>query len=102
MVCLCSKTYCIKKFGDENNAPVTKMATKGMQKRVLENDTEEEPLAKMQRVLDTKENLESNNRGFRVRDNAIHTYTQRKKGLAYFYCKRKVLDDGIHTEPLDL
>ena len=29
------------------------------------------------------------------------TYTQTKKGLNYFYCKRLVLDDGINTTHLE-
>ena len=30
------------------------------------------------------------------------TYEQAKKGLSYFYPKRQVQDDGIHTKPLNL
>ena len=30
------------------------------------------------------------------------TYTQVKKGLNYFYCKRKVLADGVSTTHLDI
>lgn len=25
-----------------------------------------------------------------------------RTGITYFYCKRKVLDDGIHTDALDI
>ena len=32
----------------------------------------------------------------------IDTYTQRKIGMSYFYCKRKVLADGISTTYLDI
>ena len=30
------------------------------------------------------------------------TYTQTKRGLNYFYCKRIVLEDGIHTTHLKI
>jgi hypothetical protein len=39
---------------------------------------------------------------FRVRNNGIATYQQRRNGFSYFYCKRRVLDDGVSTVPLDL
>ncbi len=40
------------------------------------------------------------NTGFRVVDNHIVTYTQKKLGLSAYYDKRIVAADGIHTEPL--
>ena len=40
--------------------------------------------------------------GFRAKDNAIQTYTQRKTGFSYFYVKREVCDNGIDTKPLSL
>ena len=52
--------------------------------------------------METKQNLTSQNRGFQVKNNSVWTYVQEKRGLSYFYPKRKVLGDGIHTEPLDL
>ena len=49
----------------------------------------------------TKEHFVEN-AGF-IRDGLdTRTYTQTKKGLNYFYCKRKVLSDGIHTTHLDI
>ena len=30
------------------------------------------------------------------------TYSQEKIGFNYFYCKRKILEDGVSTEPLDI
>ena len=39
--------------------------------------------------------------GFRVYDQGIVTYEQNKLGLSGYYDKRYVLDDGIHTRPLD-
>jgi hypothetical protein len=97
MVALCSKTYCIKHDNGQ-----TKFSSKGLNKRTISNDKEEEPLAKYRRVLETQKNLFSENRGFVYKNHAIHTYVQQKKGLAYFYPKRKVMEDGIHTTPLEL
>ena len=42
------------------------------------------------------------NHGFRMHKNDICSYTEERVGFGYFYCKRKVLDDGIETEPLDI
>ena len=42
------------------------------------------------------------NRGFRVRDSSVMTYIQERAALTYFYPKRKVLEDGLTTAPLDL
>ena len=33
---------------------------------------------------------------------SVATYGQTKKVLSYFYAKRPVEEDGIHTKPLDL
>ena len=32
----------------------------------------------------------------------IATYQQKRNGFSYFYCKRRDLDDGVSTVPLDL
>ena len=41
------------------------------------------------------------NRGFRMKDGAMYTYEQHKVGLSAYYDKRWVLEDGIHTEPIE-
>ena len=41
------------------------------------------------------------NRGFRMKDGAMYTYEQYKLGLSAYYDKRWVLEDGIHTEPIE-
>ena len=41
------------------------------------------------------------NRGFRMRDERMVTYKQQKLGLSAYYDKRWVLDDWIHTEPIE-
>ena len=53
-------------------------------------------------MLKDKKNVNVINRGFRARNNAIFTYSQEKRGLHYFYCKRKILDDGMSTAPLEI
>ncbi len=42
------------------------------------------------------------NRGFRVIDNHMITYTQTKKGMSYYYDKSIVLSDGVSTLPLPI
>ena len=44
----------------------------------------------------------STNRGFRTIQHSLATYEQTKQGLFYFYPKRKVKEDGMHTKPLHL
>ena len=97
MLCLCSKTYCCY----DNKSDKFKFSSKGLNKRVLE-DSGDGPLAKYRRVLDEVINLTSTNRGFRTINHMVATYEQTKKGLIYFYPKRQVQVDGIHTKPLDL
>ncbi len=87
---LCSKTYYC--FGASD-----KMSCKGISKR--QNSFDKDIYLN---VLKTQESGSGTNRGFRVRDNAIFTYTQTRAGLSYFYPKRKVAADGVSTTPLDL
>ena len=53
-------------------------------------------------VLQSNQPLTITNRGFRSYKNRIFLYVQCKKGLYSFYPKRIVLDDGIHTKPLEI
>ena len=73
-----------------------KYSSKGVSKRHLAA-----PMTKFRTVLKTRKTQSGLNRGFRVRKNAVFT-TQERRGFSYLYCKRKVLPDGIHTEPLDV
>ena len=90
MVGLCSKTYFC--FGDTN-----KMSCKGISKR--QNDLDRDTYLN---VLKNKESGTGVNKGFRVKDNQMMTYTQTRAGLSYLYPKRKVAADGVSTTPLDL
>jgi hypothetical protein len=53
-------------------------------------------------VLTTKKPNQIINKGFRVTDNSMYTYIQKKVGLPYLYFKRKVADNGVDTEPTDV
>ena len=41
------------------------------------------------------------NTGFRIHEQGVVTYEQNKLGLSAYYDKRYVLEDGIHTKPLE-
>ena len=97
MLCLCSKTYCC--YDVTSNK--LKFSSKGLNKRVLEQSGDG-PLEKYRRVLNDKVNVTSNNRGFRTNNHFVATYEQVKKSLSYFYPKRIVETNGIHTPPLKL
>ena len=89
-VCLTSKSYFCQ--GETN-----KQVCKGVS--IAQNPlTFDEYL----NVLETNKPLLVENRGFRSKNHQIFSYVQKKKGLSNFYPKRKVLSDGVHTEPLDL
>ena len=87
---LCSKTYYY--FGATD-----KSTTKGLNKRqnIIDKDA-------FLNVLTNRRSGGGFNRGFRVRDSSVMTYIQERAALTYFYPKRKVLEDGLTTAPLDL
>ena len=90
MVGLCSKTY----FGW---GVKDKCSTKGISKshNILDQKTFLE-------VLTTKQSKGGINVGFQLKDQTLYTYRQQRNALSYFYPKRKVLEDGITTEPLSI
>ena len=71
---LCRKTYC---FGAKD-----KFSRKGVNKKTNHNDKD-----KYLNVLLTKQNWSSVNRGFRVVNNTMYTYTQVRDVFSYFYPK---------------
>ena len=91
IVSLCSKTYYC--FGGEKD----KYSCKGVNKKnnVINKD-------KYLDVLLSKRSGSGVNRGFRVLNNTMCTYVQVKNAFSYFYPKRKVLEDGVSTIPLDI
>ena len=97
MLYLCSKTY----FCYDSNSNKYKFSTKGLNKETLE-DCGDGPMAKYRKVLDGFINVTSTNRGSRTVHHSAATYEQTKKGPSYFYPKRIVDADGIHTRLLNL
>ena len=92
MIALCSKTYILRQADDK-----LKFSCKGVNKSRLES-----PYEAFGTVLSSRIPHVTTNQGFRPRGGTIYTYEQQKSGLAYFYCKREVLQDGIHTQPLKI
>ena len=97
MFCLSSKTYCCY----DVICNKLKFSSKGPNKRVLEQSGDG-TLEKYRRVFNDKVNVTSNNRGFRTNNHSVATYEQVRKGLSYFFPKRIVEVDGIHTQPLNI
>ena len=99
---LCSKTYAC---GDEEE-DTEKFSSKGLNKKAVKDAVTQEGFTStvqlFKKVLDTGVSGGGVNMGFRNMNNKMVTYTQHRNGLSYFYIKRKVLDDGISTEPLDI
>ena len=91
IVSLCSKTYYC--FGEGKD----KFSCKGVNKKnnIINKD-------KYLDVLLSKRSGSGVNRGFRVLNNTMCTYVQHKNAFTYFYLKRKVLEDGVSTIPLDI
>ena len=73
-----------------------KFGCKGVNKKC--NDINKD---KYLNVLLRKQNSDRVNRGLRVVNNNMYTYTQVRDASSYFYPKRKVLQDGVITLPLD-
>ena len=94
MICLNSKVYTI--WGMKDGKKISKTSSKGMQSR--NNLMREEFLD----VLLNKSDHKVQNAGFLDQGLQKVTYKQDKKGLNYFYCKRIVLEDGIHTTHLEI
>ena len=87
---LSSKTYYC--FGGKD-----KFSCKGVNKKTNEINKE-----KYLNVLLTKQSSAGLNKSFRVVNNTMYTYQQIRDGFSYFYPKRKVLEDGVTTMPLDI
>ena len=97
MICLCSKTYCCY----DSQTKKTKFSSKRLNKHFLK-ESSNGPLHNYRKVLNDVSDIGSIIRGFRVRNHAVYTYEQSKNGLSFFYSKRKLHSDGIHTDPLDI
>ena len=53
-------------------------------------------------VLTTTKSCSQTNTGFLLKNKHMYTYHMKKVGLSYFYCKRKVLDNGLSTTFFDI
>ena len=92
-VALAAKTYISFNRSDPSK---NKVSSKGINKAIkLSTDH-------FKRVLDTRESSSHTNKGFIMKDRYMFTYEMARLGLPYFYCKRKVLDNGISTTYLDI
>ena len=70
---------------------------KGVNKGQFKN-----PMPHYEHVLNTEENFRVCNSGIHAKDQSMVTYKQEKNALTYYYPKRKVLEDGWSTAPLDI
>ena len=98
MICLNSKVYHIWSDRYKDGVLVAKTSHKGIQKK--RNDVLKKDFLAI--INDPRKEHYVENAGF-IRDGLqTRTYTQKKRGLNYFYCKRRVLADGITTTHLDI
>ena len=88
-IALCSKCY----FVDSEKK--SKHSSKGMSARHNSLTWGRYKVA-LEGTIDRAEN-----RGFRLRNGQMTTYSQEKLGLSAYYDKRRVLPDGIHTVPIE-
>jgi len=93
IVALNSKMYSV--YNSSTNK--SKFSCKGVSKKNFTHPTD-----MYQDVLETKQTKQGANIGFRTKDSKILTYHQTRNSFTYYYIKRKVLEDGIHTTYLDI
>ena len=90
-IALCSKCY----YMEDKATGQAKVSSKGVNKRQNEMRG-----VRFDRALEGSRDM-ATNRGFRMHNGAMYTYEQRKLGLSAYYDKRWVLEDGIHTKPIE-
>jgi hypothetical protein len=96
IISLCPKMYFVE--GADHEDKKYKFSSKGIQKG--NNDI---TLERFKKVLNEPGYKDvCTNKGFRVIDNYMITYTQEKKGMSYYYDKRIVCSNGIDTLPLPI
>ena len=92
MVALNSKTYCCW-----NESGESKCSSKGLSK--VTNSFDKNTYLG---VLRSGQSVAGINKGFVKKNNSMYTYSQLRTGLTYTYAKRRVLEDGVSTENIDL
>ena len=90
-VFLTAKCYIV-----QNNAGVDKFSCKGVSKKQNDMTFQRYKNCLFESTLD-----KASNTGFRMHDQGIVTYSQKKLGLSAYYDKRYVLSDGVHSRPLE-
>ena len=93
IVALCSKMYCVKSDSS------VKFSCKGISKKDIDKNTVYDLYLN---VLKSRKIESGVNTGNRLINNQMTTYQQTRAGFTYFYYKRKVLDDGVSTAPLNM
>ena len=94
---LCSKTYITYTKHPDGREDDIKLSCKGLNK-----NTNNLTGTTFIDVLETGEAAGGVNRGFRVKSDGVYQYETHKKAISSVYIKRKVLADGVSTEPLDI
>ena len=89
-IALCSKCYFMEKEDGK-----TKVSSKGDSKRQKQLSWK-----RYNAALEWSEDM-ATNIGMRMNRGVMCTYEQNMLGLSAHYDKRRVLDDGIHTEPIE-
>ena len=90
-IALYSKCY----YVEDEQSGKAKMSSKGVSQK-----QNELLWSRYEMALDGYKHMVTNI-GFRMKDGAMYTYEQYKLGLSAYYDKRWVLEDGIHTEPIE-
>ena len=91
-----AKTYICHKEGADQTQSATKLSSKGLSKRTNRLTVED-----YKKVLADRTPVRGINTGFVRKNNTTYTYKQIKTGLTYFYCKRRVLPDGVSTTHIE-
>ena len=94
LLCLSSEFCCC--YDTTSNKLNFSSNKQGLNRPVLERSGDG-PLEKYRKVHDEAVNIKSTNRVFRRKDHTVATHKQTERGLSYFYAKRIVEDDAIHT-----
>ena len=97
IISLCSKSYYTELFATENSPSQVKFSMKGVNKGQFKKS-----MPHYEHVLNTKEIFGACKSGIRAKDQSMVIYKQEKNALTYFYPKRKVLQDGRSTVPLNI
>ena len=87
----------MESFTTDTTSGQIKFSMEGVDKGQFKN-----PMSHYEQVLMSMENFRACNSGIRPKDQSMAMYKQYKNALTYFYPKRKVLEDGRSTVPLDI